>query len=81
MQCYLERICEQFEVDWKPRVKLTSSELVEPMVAPSGYSVGAGQGTGKCNDFVPDWINFAKCLFACIQNMLFFLDHYWAIQV
>lgn len=46
VQCYLERICEQFEVDWKPRVKLTSSELVEPMVAPSGYSVGAGQGTG-----------------------------------
>ena len=47
VQCYLERICEQFEVDWKPKVKLSASQLVEPLVAPSGYSVGSGQGTGK----------------------------------
>jgi len=46
VQVYLERICEQFEVDWQPKVKLSASQMVEPMVAPSGYSVPAGQGTG-----------------------------------
>eukprot|EP00522_Entomoneis_paludosa_P012177 CAMPEP_0172449160 /NCGR_PEP_ID=MMETSP1065-20121228/7937_1 /TAXON_ID=265537 /ORGANISM="Amphiprora paludosa, Strain CCMP125" /LENGTH=335 /DNA_ID=CAMNT_0013200769 /DNA_START=233 /DNA_END=1240 /DNA_ORIENTATION=+ len=46
VQCYLERICEQFEVDWQPKVKLSASQMVEPMVAPNGYSVPAGKGTG-----------------------------------
>lgn len=46
VQCYLERICEQFEVDWQPKIKLDPSQMAEPMAAPNGYSVGAGQGTG-----------------------------------
>jgi len=46
VQTYLERICEQFEVDWKPKVRLTAEQMVEPMSAPSGYSVVAAQGTG-----------------------------------
>ena len=46
VQTYLERICEQFEVDWKPTVRLTATQMVEPMAAPVGYSVPAAQGTG-----------------------------------
>lgn len=46
VQTYLERICEQFEVDWKPKVRLTAEQMVEPMSAPSGYSIIAAQGTG-----------------------------------
>lgn len=32
VQTYLERICEQFQVDWTPSIKLTADDLVEPMV-------------------------------------------------
>ena len=39
VQTYLERICEQFEVDWSPKVKLSTNEMIEPMPAPVGYSV------------------------------------------
>lgn len=46
VQTYLERICEQFEVDWEPKVRLTAEQMVEPMSAPVGYSVVAAQGTG-----------------------------------
>mmetsp|Transcript_19236 Transcript_19236/g.24791 ORF Transcript_19236/g.24791 Transcript_19236/m.24791 type:complete len:328 (-) Transcript_19236:298-1281(-) len=46
VQCYLERICEHEKINWQPRVKLSASQMVEPMVAPSGYSVQAGQGSG-----------------------------------
>ena len=46
VQTYLERICEQFQVDWKPKVSLTATEMAEPMAAPVGYSVGVAQGTG-----------------------------------
>ena len=46
VQTYLERICEIEKVNWSPAVKLSASQMVEPMVAPSGYSVQAGQGTG-----------------------------------
>jgi hypothetical protein len=46
IQTYLERICEQFEVDWSPKVRLTAEQMVEPMAAPVGYSVVAAQGTG-----------------------------------
>lgn len=46
VQTYLERICEQFEVDWKPSVRLSAEQMVEPMLAPSGYSIVAAQGTG-----------------------------------
>lgn len=46
VQTYLERICEQHEVDWKPKVSLTASEMAEPMAAPVGYSVPLARGTG-----------------------------------
>jgi vacuolar protein sorting-associated protein IST1 len=46
VQTYLERICEQFEVDWTPSMKLTSDQMIEPMAAPVGYSVPVGQGSG-----------------------------------
>jgi hypothetical protein len=43
---YLERICEKFEVNWKPQTALLASQMAEPMAAPVGYSVNAAQGTG-----------------------------------
>lgn len=46
VQTYLERICEQFEVDWTPQVKLSTNQMIEPMAAPIGYSVQVAQGTG-----------------------------------
>jgi vacuolar protein sorting-associated protein IST1 len=46
VQTYLERICEQFEVNWSPVVKLTAEQMGEPMAPPVGYSVQQAQGTG-----------------------------------
>jgi len=46
VQTYLERICEKFEVDWKPSVPLSASEMAEPMAAPVGYSVQVAAATG-----------------------------------
>jgi hypothetical protein len=46
VQTYLERICEQFQVEWTPKVKLSTNQLIEPMAAPVGYSVQVAQGTG-----------------------------------
>lgn len=46
VQTYLERICERFEVDWKPKVPLAASEMAEPMAAPVGYSVQVAGATG-----------------------------------
>lgn len=43
---YLEKICEQYEVDWKPTIKLSAEQMIEPMPAPVGYSVPLAQGTG-----------------------------------
>lgn len=46
VQVYLERICEQFEVDWKPKNPLSADQMAEPMSAPVGYSVQVAGGTG-----------------------------------
>lgn len=46
VQRYLERICEQFEVEWTPSMKLTADQMIQPMAAPVGYSVPVAQGTG-----------------------------------
>lgn len=46
VQVNLERICEQFEVDWKPRAPLTAAQMSEPMAAPVGYSVPVGGASG-----------------------------------
>lgn len=46
IQTYLEKIADQFEIDWKPTVKLSVNEMSEPMAAPIGYSVQVSQGSG-----------------------------------
>jgi len=46
VQTYLEKICDKYEVDWKPTVPLTASEMAEPMAAPVGYSVQVAGATG-----------------------------------
>lgn len=68
-QTYLEKIADQFEVDWQPTIKLTTDQMIEPMAAPVGYSVHAAQGTGLGPDAheamtgtrnVDEEINFQK---------------------
>lgn len=39
VQRYLEKICEQNNVEWTPSVKLTAIDMIEPMPPPVGYSV------------------------------------------
>jgi vacuolar protein sorting-associated protein IST1 len=46
VQTYLERICEKFEVSWKPKVPVEASEMAEPMAAPVGYSVQVASASG-----------------------------------
>lgn len=46
VQTYLERICEQFSVDWTPSLKLSADQMIQPMAAPVGYSVAVASGTG-----------------------------------
>jgi hypothetical protein len=46
VQVYLERICEQYEVSWKPKVPLSADQMAAPMAAPVGYSVQVAGGTG-----------------------------------
>jgi len=46
VQTYLETICEKYEVDWSPTVRLKPEQIGEPMAPPQGFSVEAGRGTG-----------------------------------
>jgi hypothetical protein len=46
VQTYLEKIADEHEVQWKPKVALTADTMSEPMVAPVGYSVQVGGGSG-----------------------------------
>eukprot|EP00543_Licmophora_paradoxa_P001335 CAMPEP_0202454840 /NCGR_PEP_ID=MMETSP1360-20130828/12478_1 /ASSEMBLY_ACC=CAM_ASM_000848 /TAXON_ID=515479 /ORGANISM="Licmophora paradoxa, Strain CCMP2313" /LENGTH=337 /DNA_ID=CAMNT_0049074253 /DNA_START=47 /DNA_END=1060 /DNA_ORIENTATION=+ len=46
VQVYLERICEQFEVDWKPKVPVQPDNMAQPMAAPVGYSVQIAGASG-----------------------------------
>lgn len=46
VQTYLEKIADQFGVDWQPANKLQADQLAEPMAAPVGYSVQVAPGTG-----------------------------------
>ncbi|KAL3759880.1 hypothetical protein ACHAWU_007624 [Discostella pseudostelligera] len=50
VQMYLEKIAEEQEVDWKPKQKLNGDGIVEPMGAPSGYSVPTHGGSGLFPD-------------------------------
>jgi vacuolar protein sorting-associated protein IST1 len=53
VQTYLEKIADEFEVDWKPAIKLGAEDLSAPMVAPVGYSVQIAPGTGLAPAGVP----------------------------
>lgn len=53
VQTYLEKIADEFKVDWKPAVKLGAEDLSAPMVAPVGYSVQIAPGTGLAPAGVP----------------------------
>lgn len=46
VQTYLERICEKYEVDWTPTVRLSAETMSEAMAPPTGFSVPIAQGTG-----------------------------------
>lgn len=46
VQTYLEKIADEHEVDWKPKVPLRAEEISNPMVAPVGYSVPVGGTSG-----------------------------------
>mmetsp|Transcript_14325 Transcript_14325/g.18094 ORF Transcript_14325/g.18094 Transcript_14325/m.18094 type:complete len:368 (-) Transcript_14325:257-1360(-) len=46
VQTYLEKIADQFEVDWTPTNPLTPDTMAAPMAAPVGYSVAVAGGTG-----------------------------------
>lgn len=46
VQTYLEKIVDQFEVNWKPVNKIAAEQLAAPMAAPVGYSVQVAPGTG-----------------------------------
>ncbi|KAL3775967.1 hypothetical protein ACHAWO_012155 [Cyclotella atomus] len=48
VQTYLEKIADEHEVKWKPKKALTAEKMAEPMVAPVGYSVQVGAGSGIC---------------------------------
>lgn len=57
VQTYLEKIADEFKVDWKPAVKLGAEDLSAPMVAPVGYSVQVAPGTGLAPAGVPPPFN------------------------
>jgi len=44
-QAYLEKIAEEFEVDWKPK-ELRPEEMIAPVAPPTGESVPIAQGSG-----------------------------------
>lgn len=46
VQTYLEKIADEQEVKWKPRVPLRPENMAEPMPAPGGYSVSVGGASG-----------------------------------
>eukprot|EP00593_Proboscia_inermis_P007441 CAMPEP_0171321802 /NCGR_PEP_ID=MMETSP0816-20121228/114560_1 /TAXON_ID=420281 /ORGANISM="Proboscia inermis, Strain CCAP1064/1" /LENGTH=318 /DNA_ID=CAMNT_0011820133 /DNA_START=413 /DNA_END=1369 /DNA_ORIENTATION=- len=46
VQTYLERIAEEFEVEWEPTQKLEPGDVQVPMAAPMGYSIPVAVGSG-----------------------------------
>ena len=45
VQTYLEKIADEYHVQWKPQVKLSAEAMAEAMAAPVGYSVQVAHGT------------------------------------
>jgi Regulator of Vps4 activity in the MVB pathway len=57
VQVYLEKICEMYEVDWKPSAEFLMSQdgsNGQPIQPPSGYSVPMAGGTGLGNGIAID---------------------------
>ena len=52
VQTYLEKIADQFEVEWKPAVRIQAEDMAQPMAAPVGYSVQVAPGTGLAPAYV-----------------------------
>jgi hypothetical protein len=46
VQTYLEKIADEFQVEWTPVNKISADQLAAPMVAPVGYSIQVAPGTG-----------------------------------
>mmetsp|Transcript_2396 Transcript_2396/g.4267 ORF Transcript_2396/g.4267 Transcript_2396/m.4267 type:complete len:359 (+) Transcript_2396:171-1247(+) len=46
VQTYLEKIADEHEVNWKPKVPLKAGDISDPMAAPNGYSIQVGGGSG-----------------------------------
>jgi len=60
VQVYLEKICDQFEVNWKPKAPVTAEQMGEPMAAPVGYSVqvAGASGLGGGLDGLPNKMDY-----------------------
>ena len=46
VQTYLEKIADEHEVQWKPKIPLTARNMADPMAPPVGDSVPVGGGSG-----------------------------------
>ncbi|KAL7468504.1 hypothetical protein ACHAXS_008730 [Conticribra weissflogii] len=46
VQTYLEKIADEHQVKWTPKVPLTAESMADPTAAPIGYSVPVGGGSG-----------------------------------
>lgn len=52
VQTYLERIAEEFEVDWKPKMPLLPEEMALPARAPTGHSIPVAAASGYGDSYV-----------------------------
>jgi len=52
VQTYLERIAEEFNVDWKPKMPLLPEEMSIPAKAPTGDSVPVASASGYGDSYV-----------------------------
>ncbi len=53
VQTYMERISEEHEVGWKPKVALKAKDIAQPMEAPIGKDVPEAPGSGLGLSSVP----------------------------
>lgn len=53
VQTYLEKISEEFDVNWKPKMPLLPEEMSLPARAPTGDSIPAAAASGYGDTFIP----------------------------
>lgn len=53
VQTYLERISDEHEVGWKPKVPLQAKDIAQPMEAPVGKDVPEAPGSGLGSSTLP----------------------------